>query len=53
MTEPGDTPLSPDPPHSPGTPRLEELDAEVPAVLRETPATQDVTEEEGAVEPPD
>ncbi|GAA0249270.1 hypothetical protein GCM10010492_56590 [Saccharothrix mutabilis subsp. mutabilis] len=53
MTEPGDAPLNPDPPPSPGTPRLEDLDVEVPAVTRETPTTQDTDEEAGTVEPPD
>lgn len=50
MTEPEDAPLSPDPP---GTPDLQQLDVEVPASPRDTPTSQDITEETGAVQPPD
>ncbi|WP_309117347.1 hypothetical protein [Saccharothrix sp.] len=53
MTEPDDNPLNPDPPPSPGTPRLEDLDVETPQVPRETPTTQDTVENAGTVEPPD
>ena len=45
--------LSPNPPHSPGTPRLVDLDVPEPDIARETPGTQDVRHEAGAVEPPD
>ncbi|GGP75327.1 hypothetical protein [Saccharothrix coeruleofusca] len=53
MTESDDAPLSPEAPRPPGTPHLEQLDVDVPAVPRDTPTSQDVTEEAGAVEPPD
>ncbi|MGW0523010.1 hypothetical protein [Crossiella sp. NPDC003009] len=53
MTEAGSAPRTPDAPHSPGTPRLEDLDVEPPTVERETPATQDVNEEAAVSEPPD
>jgi hypothetical protein len=53
MTEPAEVPLSPDPPHPPGTPRLEDLDVPEPDLRRETPRTQDVREGAGAIEPPD
>ncbi|MEU4745720.1 hypothetical protein AB0G02_35370, partial [Actinosynnema sp. NPDC023658] len=53
MTESDERPLNPDPPRSPGTPELREPSLEVPAVSRDAPTTQDVTEEAGSVEPPD
>lgn len=53
MTEGENAPLNPDPPHSPGTPRLEDLDVEVPEVERAMPSGQDVREDAAAVEPPD
>ncbi|XVV07371.1 hypothetical protein ACQPW3_19110 [Actinosynnema sp. CA-248983] len=53
MTEPDDRPLNPDPPPSPGTPRLEDLDVEVPTVEPVTPTTQDTDEDAGNAEPPD
>ncbi|MBW4718742.1 hypothetical protein [Saccharothrix obliqua] len=53
MSEPDDAPLNPEPPRSPGTPGLDDLDVEVPEVAREEPAAQDVREEAGTVEPPD
>jgi hypothetical protein len=49
MTEP----LSPDPPHPPGTPCIADLDVPEPVVQPEIPRTQDVRDDAGAVEPPD
>ncbi|MEU6152959.1 hypothetical protein ABZ816_23465 [Actinosynnema sp. NPDC047251] len=57
MTEDDSAPLTPDPPHSPGTPRLDNLDVEVPEVERTTPTDHDVIhdtdQDTAAAEPPD
>jgi hypothetical protein len=53
MDEPVDAPLSPDPPLPPGVPRIEDLDVPVPDIPSDTPRTQDVRHDAGAVEPPD
>jgi hypothetical protein len=51
MTEAENGPLSPDVPRPPGTPDVD-LDVDVPEAEREKPATQDVDEDAGEVEPP-
>ncbi|MFC4852861.1 hypothetical protein [Actinophytocola glycyrrhizae] len=53
MTDSAETPLSPDPPHAPGTPRPEAPDVPEPDPRQEDPRAQDAEEETGAVEPPD
>ncbi|MEU4805035.1 hypothetical protein [Actinosynnema sp. NPDC023587] len=53
MTEGDSAPLNPDPPHSPGTPRMDDLDVQVPTAERTTPADQDVSHDEAVTEPPD
>ncbi|MCC8247673.1 hypothetical protein [Saccharothrix luteola] len=53
MTEGDNAPVNPDPPHSPGTPRLDGLDVRAPDVERTAPTGQDVSHDAAAAEPPD
>lgn len=60
MPSNAENPASPDAPHAPGTPELDDLDAEVdptPGGTEEgedrAPASQDVRDDAGAVEPSD
>lgn len=50
MSQPDDGPITRDPPHSPGTPRLEDLDVEFPELTYDI---SDPEDDEGPVEPPD
>jgi hypothetical protein len=52
MSEPDEPPITTDPPRSPGAPRLEDLDVEVPEWAREVREGEDV-EDTGVQEPPD